>query len=199
METNETNSQLNKLALLSLDGGNNIVFMFNPTEILFQGSVETAESKGARSAETGMPKVSFSNINAYTATIKNVIFDTYEQRQDVVQLYIENLRKAVQFVPGKQRPPVYKMVWGQKMYMKRCFIEKLDYKLTKFLANGTPVRATIDTLTIKEAEEPRSKGSTDYFQLTDEQYSSSQTQIYERIVEKGLNKALNKAEDIFST
>ncbi|MGF1485902.1 MAG: hypothetical protein ACFBSE_02190 [Prochloraceae cyanobacterium] len=111
MRTNELNSQLNKLALLSLDGGNNIVFMFNPTEISFQGSVETAESKGARSAETGMPKVSFSNITAYKATIKNVVFDTYEQRQDVVQLYIENFRKAVQFVPGEQRPPVYKMVW----------------------------------------------------------------------------------------
>ena len=40
-----------------------------------------------------------------------------------------------------------------RVYLRCCFVEKLSYKLTMFLPNGVPVRATIDSLTLKEIDE----------------------------------------------
>jgi len=136
-----------------------IDFMFNPTELSFQGVVETQESKGGRPKQTGKPKVSFSNTKAYKITISKIMFDTYENESDVVKEHISNFRKAVEFVTGKDRPPIYMFQWGDHIYMKRCFVEQLTYKLTMFLPNGTPVRAVIDSLTLKEADEPEENAS----------------------------------------
>ncbi len=148
-----------KAMLKSEDGVPPIEFMFNPAELAFEGVVDTAESPGARTEETGQPKVSFANVKAYTVTISQVMFDTYEEQADVVQRYIEPFRKAVQFAQGKQRPPIYTLLWGKQVYLRRCFVEKLNYKLTMFLPDGTPVRAVIDNLTLKEADEPKPNGS----------------------------------------
>jgi len=148
-----------KATLKSEDGVPPLEFMFNPAELAFEGVVDTAESPGARTEETGQPKVSFANVKAYTVTISQVMFDTYEERADVLQRYIEPFRQAVKFVSGKQRPPIYTLMWGKQVYLRRCFVEKLSYKLTMFLPDGTPVRAVIDNLTLKEADEPKPNGS----------------------------------------
>jgi hypothetical protein len=132
--------------------------MFNPTELVFEGVVQTSESPGARTQDKGNPKVSFSHVKAYKVTINKILFDTYEDGGDVVKLYIENFRKSVEFVKGKERPPIYQFMWGKQVYLRRCFIEKLNYKLTMFLPDGTPVRAVIDSLTLKEADEPKENG-----------------------------------------
>ena len=58
-----------------------------------------------------------------------------------------------------KRTPIYRFVWGSQVYLQRCFIAKLNYKLTLFLPDGTPVRAVIDSLTLKKADEE--KPSTD--------------------------------------
>ncbi|MDY6785143.1 MAG: hypothetical protein SW833_21800 [Cyanobacteriota bacterium] len=143
-----------------------IEFMFNPTELSFEGILETSENSGARTQQSGRPKVSFSHVKAYTITISNIIFDTYETGEDVVQKYIENFKRALEFVGqggggdgDTQRPPLYKFIWGKKVYLKSCFIEKLNYKLTLFLPDGTPVRALIDSITLKEADEPKPSNS----------------------------------------
>ena len=52
-----------------------------------------------------------------------------------------------------KRTPTYRFVWGDQVYLRRCMVEKLTYKLTMFLPDGTPVRAIIDSLTLKEADE----------------------------------------------
>jgi hypothetical protein len=132
--------------------------MFNPTELVFEGLVQTSESPGARTQDKGNPKVSFSHVKAYKVTINQILFDTYEDGGDVVKLYIENFRKSVEFVKGKERPPIYQFMWGKQVYLRRCFIEQLNYKLTMFLPDGTPVRAVIDSLTLKEADEPKENG-----------------------------------------
>ena len=138
---------LQKAELIATDGNApNIQFMFNPAELAFEGIVETNEDAGARSDKSGKPMVSFSNIKAYQISINNVIFDTYETQQDVLKTHIEPFRKAVRFVEGKERPPIYTFSWGNQVYLRRCFIEKLSFKLTLFLPNGTPVRAVIDNL-----------------------------------------------------
>jgi hypothetical protein len=133
--------------------------MFNPTELTFEGIVETADNPGARTQSQGKPKVSFSNVKAYKITISKILFDTYEEGSDVVKKYIVPFRKAVEFVEGKQRPPIYMFTWGQQQYLRSCFVEKLTYKLTLFLPDGTPVRALIDSLTLKEVEPPKPDAS----------------------------------------
>jgi hypothetical protein len=152
-----------KAKLICRDGQKVIEFMFNPKELSFQLSVETADNAGARSQRTGRPKVSFSNLPPKTITINNILFDTYETGKDVLEEHILAFQKATQFIEGKERPPVYSFLWG-RTYLEYCFIESVNYKLTKFLANGTPVRAVIDSLTLKETERPdadssRSKGA----------------------------------------
>lgn len=144
---------LAKARLISQDGAPPIEFMFNPRELTFEGVVETAESKGARTQDKGKPKISFANVKAYKVTVHKILFDTYETEEDVVQRYIEPLRKAVEFVGGQQRPPIYTFCWGTRVYLPRCFVEKLTYKLTMFSPAGTPVRATIDSLTLKEVDD----------------------------------------------
>ncbi len=156
-------------ATLSSQEAPKIEFMFNPTELTFEGVVETTESKGGRPQQTGKPKVSFSNTKAYKITINKILFDTYENEADVVKTYIDKFRKAVEFVKGKERPPIYQFSWGSQIYMRRCFVEKLTYKLTMFLPNGTPVRAVIDSLILKEADEPEQNASVGSKQPTNQQ------------------------------
>ena len=156
--TSSKSGNLVKALLISDDGVPQIEFMFNPTELVFEGVVETSESPGARTEDKGTPKVSFSHVKAYKVTINKILFDTYEDGGDVVKKYIDKFRKAVEFVKGKERPPIYQFMWGKQVYLRRCFIEKLTYKLTMFLPDGTPVRAIIDSLTLKEADEPKENG-----------------------------------------
>ena len=132
----------------------NIEFMFNPTQLVFEGAIDTADNPGARSKKTGHPKVSFSGIQPYKLTLNNLIFDTYESGQDVISTYIEKFRRAIEFVDGKQRPPLYSFCWGgrNQPYFRYCFVERLTYKLTLFLPDGTPVRAVIDGLILKETD-----------------------------------------------
>lgn len=151
--TSKQSSNLAKATLTSKDPVEPINFMFNPSELSFNGIVETAENSGARTQSKGQPKVSFSHTKAYKITITKIIYDTYESGEDVVRKYIEPLKKALEFVSGLERPPIYSFTWGKTEYLRRCFVEKLDYKLTMFLPNGTPVRAVIDSLTLKEADE----------------------------------------------
>jgi Contractile injection system tube protein len=148
---------LEKAKLIPKDAGASpLEFMFNPTELVFEKVVETSENKAARTQDKGQPKVSFASVNAYKVTINKIIFDTYETGEDVVKKYIEPFRKAVQFVSkDDQRTPLYTFIWGGNKYLSCCFIEKLTYKLTMFSPNGTPVRALIDSLTLKEADEPK--------------------------------------------
>ncbi len=49
-----------------------------------------------------------------------------------------------------RRPPVFYFIWGEKNYMC-CMVQKLDYKLTMFLPNGTPVRAMV-TINLEEVD-----------------------------------------------
>lgn len=153
---------LAKAKLIPKDGGvPALEFMFNPTEITFEKMVETSENRGAHGTPSGQSKVGFANTNPYKVTINKILFDTYETGKDVVKQHIDPFRKAVQFVDQqKERTPLYTFVWGSNTHLRCCFVEKLTYKLTMFLPDGTPVRAIIDSLTLKEADEPKPANAT---------------------------------------
>jgi len=149
-----------KAKLIPKDSGvKEIEFMFNPTELIFERIVETSDNTGSHTQKEGQPKVSFANINPYKVTINKILFDTYETGENV-EKYIAPFKRGVQFddkLVGekKLRPPLYRFVWGGQEYLRSCFIEKLTYKLTMFLPDGKPVRALIDSLTLKEADEEK--------------------------------------------
>lgn len=142
---------LEKATLNSLDGDSySFTFMYNPTSISIKRSVNLTESKAA-TTEKGIPKVSYGDPNATTISIRNVIFDTYENSSDRdVGNQLKNLTQSVKFIPGKQRPPVYIFAWGSINYL-RCYVESISYDLTMFLPDGTPVRATA-SIDMKEVD-----------------------------------------------
>ncbi|MDX2241481.1 MAG: hypothetical protein NW224_12420 [Leptolyngbyaceae cyanobacterium bins.302] len=147
-----------KLTPAASGEGDPIEFMFNPTELAFEETIQTDGSPGVRDEKSGKPKVSFSNIPPHKITVSNIIFDTYEEEgtsRDVFEKCIKPFKTATQFVNGKQRPPIYVFSWGNnRKYLEYCFIERLSYKLSMFLSDGTPVRAVINSLTLVEADSP---------------------------------------------
>jgi len=146
---------------------NQIEFMFNPSEISFTRSMSIEQSKGARNSNGGS-KPSFKHPQPYSLKISNIILDTYETGEDVLK-YISPFQRGVEFsrILKKQknssgdaqgasnimRPPVYVFTWGKRKYM-HCFIKNLDFKLSLFLPDGTPVRASVN-LSLEQVEVPK--------------------------------------------
>lgn len=119
-----------------------IKFMFNPTEISFTRTASW-EYKPGNSGSSLLPKVSFSGVQPYKFTLSNLLFDTYETKTSVMKQYIDNIKQGVSArAEAPSRPPVYIFVWKNKYF--HCVMESLTYKLTMFLADGTPVRAIVD-------------------------------------------------------
>jgi hypothetical protein len=161
----QVSQQLVKAQLYSTEGGTTIEFMFNPTELNFNRTLELNSPKGSRT-DKGIPKINFGYPQPYTLTINNILFDTYETGENVLK-YIEPFKEAVAFEAFKlsddkrdpkdkerpeitKRPPSYMFTWGSQKYLL-CLVKTLGYKLTLFLPNGTPVRAVV-SLTLQEVD-----------------------------------------------
>lgn len=146
-------SQLVKAQLISTDGGGTIDFMFNPSQLAFSQQINLTKSSGARTGR-GLPKVNFAYPEPVTLSINDIIFDTYETGENVLR-HLKPFEKAVNFAEsgeGKEkRPPTYVFTWGSQEYI-RCFVTKVDYNLTMFLPDGTPVRVSLN-LTLEEIDE----------------------------------------------
>ena len=150
-------TSLIKAKLIAQGGGDDIEFMFNPTELDFSRSMNLNRSDGARTDE-GLPKVTFGSPEPYKLSLSNLTFDTYETGKNVYTEYISKFQQAVEFLDDKERPPIYLFTWGSQEYL-RCFVQSLSYKLTLFLADGTPVRAVVN-LSLEEIGETTSSGNT---------------------------------------
>ena len=151
--------QLVKAQLKAKSDGKDITFMFNPKELSFSFAVETTDNPGARSTRSGRPRVSFSNLPPRQIAIKDIWFDTYETGKDVLKEHMQVFIDAMKFSKDRQRPPVYAFMWGSNAYFDYCFIEQVSYRLTKFLPDGKPVRAVVDSLVLKETEKPSDDAS----------------------------------------
>ena len=143
---------LKKATLHSLDGDNySFTFLYNPTSISINRKVKVESNNGARTEDKGIPKVSFAHPEATTISIKDIIFDTYEDNGDRnVGNKLQELTRTVKFIEAKKRPPVYVFAWGNINYL-RCYVESVDYQLTLFLTDGTPVRAKA-SISLKEVD-----------------------------------------------
>jgi hypothetical protein len=149
---------LEKAALLPLPGepGERVEFMFNPMLLTFARTVKWQSEQGNR-GNSALPKVNFSGIDPFKLTLSQVVFDTYEKRECVIEQYIKKLQKAVESPDGQnKRPPVYYLAWGQRKSFP-CVMITLSYKLDMFLSDGTPVRALVD-MTLQEVEKENLPG-----------------------------------------
>lgn len=119
-----------------------IEFMFNPTELDFTRAIRWDSDVGNRGS-TLLPKVNFSGVEPYSFTLQNLLFDTYEKKTSVITEYIDNIKKgATARATGNARPPVYVLTWHDTYF--HCVMTSLNYKLTLFLADGTPVKAIVN-------------------------------------------------------
>ncbi|NES87139.1 MAG: LysM peptidoglycan-binding domain-containing protein, partial [Moorea sp. SIO2B7] len=93
----------------------------------------------------------------------NLFFDTSLKSYppENVQNYTKKIVSLTQPRIGqnKKRPPRCQLIWGtisgkDSIILADCFLEKVTKKLTHFLEDGTPVRATLDC-NFKEWKEPK--------------------------------------------
>ena len=134
---------------LPSSGVDTIEFMFNPKSLSFKRGITLKEADGSYTSK-GLPKYNFEKLNAATLTINEIWFDTYEDGTSVL-FYINKLIQAVEFAGTTKVAPVYVFTWGTQNYIQG-FVTSLDYELTLFLPDGTPVRAKV-SLTIQQSDE----------------------------------------------
>jgi hypothetical protein len=144
--------------LISKDGAPPIKFQLNPVMLESRSQNKTQQNPGANNAETGTPKVSFSEKLSNIVEIKDIYYDNYESGKNVITEFIVPYQKATEFVQDKntktRRPPVYEFSWGTQRYLRRCFVKSFSYKIVMFASDGTPVRAIVDVL-LEEVEDTK--------------------------------------------
>jgi Contractile injection system tube protein len=140
-----------KLMVHSDPSGNakDIEFMFNPKELDFTRQIVWDRDLGNRGT-TLLPKVNFSGVEPYSFTLQNLLFDTYEKKKSVLKEYIDNIKKgATARSNAHSRPPVYILTWHDSYF--HCVMTNLNYRLTLFLSDGTPVKAIVN-ITLEEVD-----------------------------------------------
>ena len=125
-----------------------IVALFNPDELSYSGAIGWSTGKAA---QRDVPERSF-NGGDRTLSVK-LLFDTYDtpdlKKNDVRTKYTNKMFELTQVEDAKHRPPVCQLWWGKAGKMFQGVIERLDERLTLFMEDGTPVRATL-TCSFKE-------------------------------------------------
>jgi hypothetical protein len=119
-----------------------IPVLFNPTRY--------GLDKGNVVAEVGIPGLSapilqYVHGNSRTLTME-LFFDTYEAGEDVRE-HTDAVYGLLGIEAATHVPPICRFVWGDFIFP--CVVERVNGSFTLFLADGTPVRATL-TVTLKE-------------------------------------------------
>lgn len=138
----------------AMDGrlkGQRIEVLFNPAEYSLE--------KGNKFQSTPIPGLAtpvhqFVHGSSDTLTME-LFFDTYAPASrhshvtpgDDVRNYTGKLAALLDMDPVLHAAPVCKFIWGKLDF--KAIIERLTQKFTMFLADGTPVRATLN-VTFKE-------------------------------------------------
>ncbi len=121
-----------------------IEFMYNPSELDFTRQI-IWNYDIAHQGTTLLPKTNFSGVEPYSFTLQNLLFDTYEKKISVLEEHINNIKQGATAVAKDKknaRPPVYILTWQDSYFY--CVMTSLNYRLTLFLADGTPVKAIVN-------------------------------------------------------
>lgn len=146
----QVTGNLVKAALVNIDTGVTVPCHFNPESLKIS---KTNTWTSAPVAGKNVPTLSFSAGGAAVLTL-DLLFDTYEIRQDVRRVYTDHLlRMAMVDETLKEpktthsRPPLCRFVWGQ-LWSFVAVITSMTQTFTMFLEDGRPVRAKVSiTLT----------------------------------------------------
>ena len=116
--------------------------LFNPN----QYSVDKAN----QIAEVGIPGLEapiLQYVHGNTRTLSmELYFDTFEEQQDV-SAHTKKVYDLLRIDPSTHAPPICRITWGKFQF--RGVLDHVSGKFTLFLADGTPVRATLG-VTFKE-------------------------------------------------
>jgi hypothetical protein len=141
--------------LFSYDGTPNLYLGWMLEGIKISTNSNYQDRAGAN-APSGSPKTSFDKQLARQCQIKTM-FDGYDGNINVYRTYIVPIQEAMNFVPGKRRPPVFRFERASEQWMRRCFVKTIDFSIEH--ETDVPVRA-IANITLLEAEDlqPASAG-----------------------------------------
>jgi hypothetical protein len=120
-----------------------------PIPVLFYPTQYSLD-QGNQIAEIGIPGLSapilqYVRGNTLTLTME-LFFDTYEQQVDV-RKYTNKIYGLLGIKSNTHVPPRCTISWGHFNFT--CVLERVGGRFTLFLADGTPVRATL-SVTFKE-------------------------------------------------
>jgi hypothetical protein len=116
--------------------------LFNPDQYSLEKANQIAEI-GVPGLES--PILQYVHGNNRSLSME-LFFDTYEEREDVSQ-HTDRVYKLLLIEPSTHAPPICHVRWGQFDF--QGVLDHVSGKFTMFLANGTPVRATL-SVTFKE-------------------------------------------------
>ena len=126
-------------------GGPSYTVLFNPKEYRLSTSNQFIEVSIPGLAA---PPLQFSRGKARTLTMQ-LFFDTYTYNSGAnVQAHTMGIMNLLAIESELHAPPVCKVTWGKSLNFQGV-LEQANERYTLFLADGTPVRATID-VTFKE-------------------------------------------------
>jgi LysM repeat protein len=149
---------------------NPIEVLFNPNRIEiskvgwtqgFGGTLEAADQPATLSVElffdTSLVGVNSSDLGLFTLPIPSLsllpdITPIKDVRNYTKQIY--NLTEKIGALGN--RPPICKLVWGTNTVLLQGVLKQLTKSYTRFLADGTPVRATLNC-SFEEWEPPETK------------------------------------------
>lgn len=118
------------------EGQQSFTVLFNPTEYTVE--------KGNQLAEIGVPGLSapiIQYVHGNTRTLSmDLYFDTYEERTDVRD-HTNQVYNLLAIEPSTHVPPICNVSWGNFRF--RGVLDHVSGKFTLFVADGTPVRATL--------------------------------------------------------
>jgi LysM repeat protein len=122
----------------SLIGGP-ITVLFNPTDYTLEKSNNFQRTS---LAGLGTPVTQFTSGGSESLTME-LFFDTYTDKNgEDVRTYTDQVSNLLKIDADLHAPPICLFQWGQVTF--KGVLERVSRRFTMFLADGTPVRATLN-------------------------------------------------------
>jgi len=128
-----------KVSIVPEGQGEQIDVLFNPTDYTLEKSNTIAEI-----AIPGLEAPILQYVHGNTRTLSMDLFcDTYEERTDVSEV-TDQIYDLLYIDPDTHVAPICDIFWGEFSF--RGVLDHCSGKFTLFLADGTPVRATLSVV-----------------------------------------------------
>jgi nucleoid-associated protein YgaU len=129
--------QLAKATIINTETAEQVAVMYNPEQFTLD--------QGNDFAEIGIPGLNAPPIQYVRGKGRTLsmelFFDSYERAVDVRQ-FTDGITRLLDKLPGTHAPPVLLFAMGQFIF--RCVLVDAAQRFSMFLADGTPVRSTLN-------------------------------------------------------